>query len=461
MANHYTRQIPDLSEAQEQELQRWVRRAKTAQALVLRARIVLQTAAGKSDMEVAGQLGTTRATVGKWRRRFLRAGCDGLLDEPRPGAPRTIGDDDVERVVVQTLETIPAGATHWSTRSMAKACGLSAATVSRIWRAFGLKPHRCETFKLSRDPLFIEKVRDVVGLYLHPPERAVVLCVDEKPQIQALERSQPVLPMRPGLAERRTHDYRRHGTTSLFAALDVATGEVLGRCFPRHRAVEFRRFLDDIAKAVPEDLDIHLVLDNYGTHKTAMIHDWLAGQPRFHLHFTPTSASWINQVERWFAAITERQIRRGTHRSTEELEQAIDEYLTVHNENPKPFIWTKSADQILESLKTYCERISETGHYLAVAAPLLAALPVEFASLGPGFRIYLLLNTVLVGAGWLVGRYTVLGQAISPRVSRSMSTPARHTSSSEYWPTSSTCRFCVSTAHSAVFSAQPAKPRTT
>ena len=366
MANHYTRQIPDLSEAQEQELQRWVRRAKTAQALVLRARIVLQTAAGKSDMEVAGQLGTTRATVGKWRRRFLRDGCDGLLDEPRPGAPRTIGDDDVERVVVQTLETIPAGATHWSTRSMAKACGLSAATVSRIWRAFGLKPHRCETFKLSRDPLFIEKVRDVVGLYLHPPERAVVLCVDEKPQIQALERSQPVLPMRPGLAERRTHDYRRHGTTSLFAALDVATGEVLGRCFPRHRAVEFRRFLDDIAKAVPEDLDIHLVLDNYGTHKTAMIHDWLAGQPRFHLHFTPTSASWINQVERWFAAITERQIRRGTHRSTEELEQAIDEYLTVHNENPKPFIWTKSADQILESLKTYCERISETGHYVVI-----------------------------------------------------------------------------------------------
>ena len=362
MANHYTRQIPDLSEAQRQELQRWVRRSKTAQALVLRARIVLETAAGKSDLKVAGELGTTRGTVGKWRRRFLHAGCDGLLDEPRPGAPRTIGDDDVERVVVQTLETIPAGATHWSTRSMAKACGLSAATISRIWRAFGLKPHRCETFKLSRDPLFIEKVRDIVGLYLHPPERAVVLCVDEKPQIQALERSQPVLPMRPGLPERRTHDYRRHGTTSLFAALDVATGEVLGRCFPRHRAVEFRRFLDDIAKAVPEDLDIHLVLDNYGTHKTAMIHDWLVGQPRFHLHFTPTSASWINQVERWFAAITERQIRRGTHRSTTELEQAIEEYLRVHNENSKPFIWTKSADHILESLKIYCERISETGH---------------------------------------------------------------------------------------------------
>ena len=355
MANHYTRQIPDPSESQRLELQRWVRRRKTAQALVLRARIVLETAAGKSDMEVAGQLGTTLTTVGKWRRRFLVSGYDGLLD-----APRTIGDDDVEWVVVQTLETVPVGATHWTTRSMAEARVMSAATVSRIWRAFGLKPHRTETFKLSRDPLFTEKVRDILGLYLHPPERAVVLCVDEKPQIQALERSQPVLPMRPGLPERRTHDYRRHGTTSLFAALDVATGEVLGRCFPRHRAVEFRRFLDHTAKAVPEDLDIHLVLDNYGTHKTAMIHDWLADQPRFHLHFTPTSASWINQVERWFAAITERQTRRGSYRSTEELEQAIDKYLSVHNENPKPFIWTKSADQILESLKNYCERISET-----------------------------------------------------------------------------------------------------
>ena len=362
MANHYTRQIPDLSEAQRQELERWVRRPKTAQALALRARIVLETAAGKSDMEVAGQLGTTRATVGKWRRRFLAAGCDGLLDEPRPGAPRTIwgrrrgaggganlGDDPGR---CYALDHALDGRGVWDERGDGKphlAC-------------VGLKPHRTETFKLSRDPLFIEKVRDIVGLYLHPPERAVVLCVDEKPQIQALERSQPVLPMRPGLPERRTHDYRRHGTTSLFAALDVATGEVLGRCFPRHRAVEFRRFLDDIAKAVPDDLDIHLVLDNYGTHRTAMIHDWLAGQPRFHLHFTPTSASWINQVERWFAAITERQIRRGTYRSTEELEAAIDEYLSVHNENPKPFIWTKSADQILESLKNYCERISETGH---------------------------------------------------------------------------------------------------
>ena len=241
-------------------LERWLRRRKTSQALALRARIVLETAGGKSDMEVADQLGTTRATVGKWRRRFLRDGCDGLLDEPRPGAPRTIGDDDVERVVVRTLESLPRDATQWSTRSMAKACGLSSATVSRIWRAFALKPHRSETFKLSRDPQFIEKVRDIVGLYLHPPERAVVLCVDEKPQIQALDRSQPVLPMRPGLPERRTHDYRRHGTTSLFAALDVATGEVLGKCYQRHRAVEFRNFLTVIAKAVPDDREIHLVL---------------------------------------------------------------------------------------------------------------------------------------------------------------------------------------------------------
>ena len=362
MANHHTRQIPEPSEDQRQDLQRWLRRSKTSQALALRARIVLESAEGKSDAEVADQLGTTRATVGKWRRRFLRDGCDGLLDEPRPGAPRTIGDEEVERVVVKTLESLPRDATHWSTRSMAKACGLSAATVSRIWRAFALKPHRYETFKLSRDPQFIEKVRDIVGLYLHPPERAVVLCVDEKAQIQALDRMQPVLPMRPGLPERRTHDYRRHGTTSLFAALDAATGAVIGKCYRRHRAVEVRKFLTIIDKAVPDELDIHLVLDNYGTHKTVMIHDWLARRPRFHLHFTPTSASWVNQVERWFAALTEQQIRRGTHRSTKQLEEAIEEYLTVYNEDPKPFIWTKSADQIFESLKTYCERISDTGY---------------------------------------------------------------------------------------------------
>ena len=245
---------------------------------------------------------------------------------------------------------------------MAQACGLSAATVSRIWRAFGLKPHRTETFKLSKDPLFVEKIRDIVGLYLHPPERAVVLCVDEKAQIQALDRTQPVLPLRPGVPERRTHDYRRHGTTSLFAALNVATGKVIGKCYHRHRAVEFRRFLAVIDAAVPAEFDIHLVLDNYGTHKTAMIHEWLLRRQRFHLHFTPTSASWLNQVERWFAALTERQIRRGTHRSTTELERAIESYLADCNEQPAPFIWTKTADQILASLKRYCERTFDTGH---------------------------------------------------------------------------------------------------
>ena len=362
MANHYTRQVPEISEQQRQELQRWLRRRKTAQALALRARIVLQCAEGASDLAVAAALGTTRATVGKWRRRFLASGCDGLLDEPRPGTPRTVSDEDVERVVTLTLESLPRGATQWSTRSMAEASGLSRATVSRIWRAFALKPHRSETFKLSKDPLFIEKVRDIVGLYLAPPERAVVLCVDEQSQIQALDRTQPVLPLRPGSPATRTHDYRRNGVTSLFAALNTATGEVLGKCYRKHRSVEFKKFLALIDKAVPDELEVHLVLDNYGTHKTALIHNWLARRPRFHLHFTPTSASWINQVERWFAEITRRQIRRGTFRSTLALETAIKEYLAVYNEDPKPFMWHKTADEILESLKRYCEHISETEH---------------------------------------------------------------------------------------------------
>ena len=362
MPNHHTREIPEPLPEQREELERWLRRQKTAQSLALRARIVLESAKGKSDQAVAVQLGTTRVTVGKWRRRFLKRGCDGLFDEPRPGAPRKISDEAVERVVVRTLETLPKGATQWSTRSMAKECGLSFATVARIWRAFGLKPHRSETFKLSKDPLFIEKVRDIVGLYLHPPERAVVLCVDEKSQIQALNRLQPLLPMRPGVPQRQTHDYKRNGTTSLFAALNTATGEVIGKCFRRHRAVEFKRFLAVIDKAVPAELDVHLVLDNYGTHKTAMIHNWLARRPRYHLHFTPTSASWINQIERWFAEITQKQIRRGSYRSTLALEKAIKEYLAVYNEDPKPFIWTKSADAILESLRSYCEVISDTGH---------------------------------------------------------------------------------------------------
>ena len=286
----------------------------------------------------------------------------GLLDEPRPGAPRKVSDDAVERVVVRTLESLPRGATHWSRRSMARASGLSPLTIGRIWRTFGLKPHRSEHFKLSTDPQFIKKVRDVVGLYLNPPEKAVVLCVDEKSQIQALDRTQPLLPLRPGLPERCTHDYRRHGTTSLFAAFDTATGEVIGRCYKQHRAVEFRKFLAVIDKAMPPDVEVHLVLDNYSTHKTELIRKWLLKHPRYHLHFTPTSASWINQVERWFAEITRQQIRRGTYRSVRELEAAIKEYIAAYNDNPKPFIWTKPADKILESLESYCTRISGAGH---------------------------------------------------------------------------------------------------
>jgi transposase len=328
----------------------------------MRARIVLASADGLPITTVAEQLNTTRVTVGKWRSRFLEQRVDGLLDEPRPGAPRTITDEDVERVVTMTLESAPRDATHWSTRSMAAASGLSQSAVSRIWRAFALQPHRVETFKLSKDPLFIEKVRDIVGLYLDPPDKAMVLCVDEKSQVQALDRTQPILPMRPGQIERRTHDYVRHGTTSLFAALDIKTGEVLGECHRRHRSIEFRKFLDAIDAAVPEDLDCHLILDNYGTHKTALIRRWLAKRPRFHLHFTPTGASWLNLVERWFAALTEKQIRRGTHRSTRQLEAAIYNYLDVYNQDPKPFVWTKTADDILASLARFCKRTCDSGH---------------------------------------------------------------------------------------------------
>jgi len=351
-----------ISDADREVLERWTRRPKTAQALAQRARVVLACAEGHSNTEVARRLGLTGATVGKWRRRFVDQGPDGLLDEPRPGAPRSITDADVERVLTLTLESTPVEATHWSTRSMAKQSGLSQSAVSRIWRAFALQPHRSETFKLSKDPLFIEKVRDIVGLYLNPPDRALVLCVDEKSQIQALDRSQPLLPMRPGQVERRTHDYVRHGTTSLFAALDVKTGRVIGQCHPRHRSIEFRKFLDRIEADVPADLDIHLILDNYGTHKTALIRRWLAKRPRFHLHFTPTGASWISQVERWFAALTEKQIRRSAHRSTRELEAAIERFIEHSNQDPKPFVWTKTADEILDSLARFCKRTYNSGH---------------------------------------------------------------------------------------------------
>ena len=351
-----------VSDSERVTLEQWVRRRKSAQALALRARIVLQCAEGRSNQDVAGRLRVTGQMVGKWRARFVDRRVDGLLDEPRPGAPRSVHDAQIEAVLTTTLEHTPRDATHWSTRAMASESGLSQSTISRIWRAFALQPHRSETFKLSKDPLFIDKVRDIVGLYMAPPTKAMVLCVDEKAQIQALDRTQPLLPMRPGQVERRTHDYRRHGTTSLFAALDVASGNVIGRCFRRHRSVEFRQFLDIIDARVPAALHIHLILDNYGTHKTALIHRWLAKRPRFHLHFTPTGASWINLVERWFATLTEKQLRRGTHRSTRELEAAIRAYLALCNEHPKPFVWTKTADQILESVARFCKRTSDSGH---------------------------------------------------------------------------------------------------
>lgn len=351
-----------VSDEDRETLTRWTRRRKTGQGLALRARIVLASSSGASNQQVAATLGTTNATVGKWRTRFIERGAGGLLDEPRCGAPRKISDDQVEAVVVRTLESTPRGATHWSVRSMAAETGLSRPTVHRIWRAFGLQPHRSETFKLSNDPQLVEKVRDIVGLYLDPPDHAVVVCVDEKTQIQALDRTQPVLPMRPGQAERRTFDYRRHGTTSLFAALIVATGQVVGDIRRRHRAVEFRAFLDRIDREVPAEPEVHVVLDNLSTHKAPTVQRWLLAHPRFHLHFTPTYSSWINQVERWFAELTRKQLQRGTHRSTRQLEDAIRLYLSTYNENPQPFRWVKTADEILASIQRFCLRTSGTGH---------------------------------------------------------------------------------------------------
>ena len=349
-----------LDGAERETLEQWTRRPKTAQGLALRARIVLACADGRSNTGVAAELRVCVGTVGKWRSRFLEQRLDGLLDQPRSGRPRVIDDADVERVIALTLETTPKDATHWSTRSMARRCGLSHNTVSRIWRAFALQPHRTETFKLSADPLFIEKVRDIVGLYLNPPDRALVLCVDEKSQIQALDRTRPLLPLRPGQAERRTHDYVRHGTTSLFAALDARTGKVIGQCHRRHRALEFRKFLNAIESEVPAELDVHLIADNYATHKTALVRSWFAKRPRFHIHFTPTSASWLNLVERWFGLLTEKQLRRGVHQSSGELEAAIYRYLDFTNEDPKPFVWTKTADQILTSVARFCQRTLDT-----------------------------------------------------------------------------------------------------
>jgi transposase len=353
-----------VTDDERQKLEQWTRRPKSTQRLALRALIVLACAEGQSNTIVAQQLHVTLPTVGKWRKRFIADRLEGLVDEPRPGAPRTLSDAQVEDVITRTLESKPPAATHWSTRSMAKAVGLSQSAIVRIWHAFGLQPHRSETFKLSSDPFFVEKVRDVVGLYLNPPDRAIVLCVDEKSQVQALDRTQPLLPLQPGQAERHTHDYIRHGTTSLFAALNVATGEVLGRCHSRHRQQEFVRFLDLIDNRVTREpgMEIHLILDNYGTHKAPTVKRWLQRHPDFHVHFIPTSSSWLNQVERFFAEITDKRIRRGAFRSVKELEGAIEEYLAHHNANPKPFVWTASANLILERIEEVCKRTSKSGH---------------------------------------------------------------------------------------------------
>ena len=344
----------ELTEAEREQLESWSRRLTTSQALAQRSRIVLALASGLGPGEVANHLNVHRNTVAKWRRRFEAERLDGLVDEPRPGRPRTVTDSHVDQVITRTLESAPRDATHWSTRSMAKEVGLTQSAVHRIWRAFGLQPHRAETFKLSKDPQFVAKVRDVVGLYLNPPERAVVLCVDEKSQIQALDRTQPILPLAPGLPERATHDYTRHGTSSLYAALDLGTGKVIGSLHARHRAVEFKQFLQTLDREVPADLDVHVILDNSSTHKTPAIHKWLTAHPRFVLHFTPTSSSWLNLVERWFAELTNKKLRRGAHRSTRALNADIRAWMKTWNEDPKPYVWTKTADQILDSISRCC-----------------------------------------------------------------------------------------------------------
>jgi len=349
-----------LTADERERLESLAHRSRSAPAVARRARLILACADGADSKVVARRLHVTPATVCKWRSRFVRQRLDGLYDEPRPGAKRTITDDQVEAVIVRTLETTPRGATHWSTRGMAKAVGLSHTAISRIWHTFGLQPHRTETFKLSNDPLLVEKVRDIVGLYLDPPAHAAVFCVDEKPQIQALDRTQPLLPMQPGQIERRTPDYTRHGTTTLFAALHAKTSDVITQFHQRHRSAQFREFLDLIDAQVPRRLDVHIIMDNYSTHKTALIRNWFAKRPRFHMHYTPTYGSWLSLVERWFAELTMKQIRRGTYRSVAQLKAGIQEFIDAHRDHPKPFIWTKSADEILASIARFAQRTADT-----------------------------------------------------------------------------------------------------
>ena len=351
-----------LSNEEREQLEAWARRRTSAQALAQRSRIVLAAADGLKNTEIAERLQIHRGMAAKWRSRFASSRLEGLLDEPRPGRPRTITDTKVEEVIVRTLEATPKDATHWSTRSLAREVGLTQSAVSRIWRAFGLQPHRQQTWKLSKDPLFIEKVRDVVGLYLDPPERAVVLCVDVKSQIQALDRTAPILPMLPSSPERARHDYKRSGTSSLYAALDIATGKVIGSLHARHRAIEFKKFLITLDREVPDELEVHLILDNASTHKTPAIQRWLIAHPRFVLHFTPTSSSWLNLVERWFSELTNKKLRRGAHRSVAQLNADIWAWIETWNENPRPFVWTKTAEQILDSIARYCTRINDSRH---------------------------------------------------------------------------------------------------
>lgn len=351
-----------LTDEERETLTRWARRQKSSQALATRSKIVLAASEGITNLEVAKRCGVEAHMVARWRKRFLESRLDGLVDEPRPGRPATITAEQVEEVLVATLEQTPKNATHWSRAKMAEHSGLSRSTIGRIWKAFDLKPHRADGFKLSNDPLFVEKVYDIVGLYLDPPESAVVLSVDEKSQVQALSRSQPAFPMMPGMPEKRTHDYFRHGTTSLFAALNVQDGTVIASTHRRHRATEFKKFLTKIDREVPDGLDIHVICDNYGTHKHPVVRAWLERHPRFHMHFTPTYSSWINQVERLFAEVTRDLLQRSDHRSVQALEKDLRDWVKAWNENPNPFVWTKTADQILASLGRFMNRTSGAGH---------------------------------------------------------------------------------------------------